>query len=139
MTAWPWRIAGVTKTRYRSSPPAGGGTVTPVIVRGLAPAVTVTAEAGVRLDRSTFSENRSWISCPVSLTTALVSVGAVVSPAALTTMSKVSLTEALPSLAVTFTETVATSAVWGVPEKVRVLVLKLSHEGNAVPSACVTV
>ena len=59
--------------------------------------------------------------------------------AALTTMSKVSLTEALPSLAVTFTETVPTSAACGVPEKVRVLALKLSHEGNAVPSACVAV
>ena len=66
-------------------------------------------------------------------------MGAVVSPAALTTMSKVSLIDALPSLAVTFTETVATSAACGVPEKVRVLAVKDSQEGNAVPSAFVAV
>ena len=57
--------------------------------------------------------------------------------AALTTMSKVSLTEALPSLAVSFTETVPTSAACGVPENV--LALKDSHVGNAVPSAFVAV
>ena len=71
---------------------------------------------------------------------ALVSVGVlVVLAAALTVMAKVSLTDGLPSLAVTFTETVSTSAACGVPEKVRVLAVKLSHEGNAVPSACVAV
>ena len=51
-------------------------------------------------------------------------------------MSKVSLTEPpLPSLAVTFTETVP--AAVGVPEKVRVAGAKLSHEGSAVSSASV--
>ena len=55
-------------------------------------------------------------------------------------MSKVSLTEPpLPSLAVTFTETVSTSAACGVPEKVRVAALKLSHAGSAVSSASVAV
>ena len=55
----------------------------------------------------------------------------------LTTMSKVSLTESLASLAVTFTETVP--AAVGVPEKVRVAALKLSHEGSAELSASVAV
>ena len=54
--------------------------------------------------------------------------------AAETTISKVSLTESVPSLAVTFTETVPTSAAIGVPENVRVAAAKLSHEGNAVSS-----
>ena len=54
-----------------------------------------------------------------------------------TTMSKVSLTDSLASLAVTFTEKVPASV--GVPEKVRVAALKLSHEGSAVSSASVAV
>ena len=57
-----------------------------------------------------------------------------------TTISKVSLTEPpLPSLAVTFTETVPTSAACGVPEKVRVPAAKLSHEGRGVLSDSVAV
>ena len=53
-------------------------------------------------------------------------------------MSKVSLTEPpLPSLAVTFTETVSTSAACGVPEKARSAAVKLSHAGSAVSSASV--
>ena len=60
--------------------------------------------------------------------------------AAETTMSKVSLTEPpLPSLAVTFTETVPTSAAGGVPENVRVAAAKLSHEGSAESSDWVAV
>ena len=63
-----------------------------------------------------------------------------VTPAAETTMSKVSLTEPpWPSLAVTFTETVPTSAAVGVPENVRVAAAKLSHEGSAVSSDWVAV
>ena len=64
-----------------------------------------------------------------------------VTPAAAeTTMSKVSLTEPpLPSLAVTFTETVPTSAAVGVPENMRVAAAKLSHEGSAVSSDWVAV
>ncbi len=45
----------------------------------------------------------------------------------------------LPSLAVTFTDTVPTSAVCGVPEKVRVVAAKPSHVGSAAPSASVAV
>ncbi len=56
-----------------------------------------------------------------------------------TTISKVSLTESVPSLAVTFTETVSTSAACGVPEKVRVAGVKLSHEGSAESSDWVAV
>ena len=56
-----------------------------------------------------------------------------------TTISKVSLPESLPSLAVTVTETVPTSAVAGVPEKVRVARAKLSHEGSAESSDWVAV
>ena len=64
--------------------------------------------------------------------------GAVVSAGRLTTISKVSLTEPpLPSLAVTFTETV--SAAVGVPEKVRVAAVKLSHEGSGVSLASIAV
>ena len=52
-----------------------------------------------------------------------------------TTMSKVSLTEPpLPSLAVTFTETVSTSAACGVPENPGPSAWKVSHEGRAEPS-----
>ena len=59
---------------------------------------------------------------------------------AATVMSKVSLTDPpLPSLAVTFTATVAVSAACGVPEKVRVLAAKASHVGSAVSSAFVAV
>ena len=53
---------------------------------------------------------------------------------ALTTMSKVSFTEALPSLAVTFTDAVPASPACGVPEKVRVPAAKASQPGNALPS-----
>ena len=49
-----------------------------------------------------------------------------------------SLTEPpLPSLAVTFTATVPTSAVAGMPEKVRVVAVKVSQVGSALPSAFV--
>ena len=66
--------------------------------------------------------------------------GSVVSGGRPTTMPKVSLTEPpLPSLAVTFTETVSTSAACGVPEKVRVAAVKLSHAGRAVSSDFVAV
>ena len=57
---------------------------------------------------------------------------------ALATMSKVSLTDPpLPSLAVTFTETVPTSATCGIPEKVRVVGVKVSHVGSPALSAFV--
>ena len=57
---------------------------------------------------------------------------------ALTSISKVSLTDPpLSSLAVTFTETVSTSAACGVPQKVRVEAVKVSHEGSAASSAFV--
>ena len=56
-----------------------------------------------------------------------------------TTISKVSLTESVPSLAVTFTETVSTSVAVGVPENVRVAAAKLSHEGSAESSDWVAV
>ena len=57
---------------------------------------------------------------------------------ALATMSNVLLTDPpLPSLAVTFTETVSTSAARGVPEKVRVVGVKVSHVGSTAPSAFV--
>ena len=59
---------------------------------------------------------------------------------AATVMSKVSLTDPpLPSLAVTFTDTVPASAACGVPEKVRVPAAKASHVGSAVSSAFVAV
>ena len=45
----------------------------------------------------------------------------------------------LPSSAVTLTVTVPVSPDWGVPEKVRVLAVKLSQVGKAVPSAFVAV
>ena len=58
--------------------------------------------------------------------------------AALTVMSNSPLTDPpLPSLAVTSTDTVPTSAVCGVPEKVRVPAAKDSHVGSVAPSACV--
>ena len=85
-----------------------------------------------------FSENWRLINTPPSKTVALVSVGGVVSPAALTVISKVSLTDPpLPSLAVTFTATVPMSAACGVPEKVRVPAAKDSHAGSVAPSAFV--
>ena len=67
----------------------------------------------------------------------VATVGAVL-VAALTTILNSSLTDPpLPSLAVTSTATVATSAAAGVPEKMRVASAKDSHVGSAVPSACV--
>ena len=49
-------------------------------------------------------------------------------------MAKVSLAEVKePSVAVTLTEMVPTSALSGVPEKVPVAALKLSQEGRAAP------
>ena len=55
-------------------------------------------------------------------------------------MSNSSLTDPpLLSLAVTFTDTVPTSAACGVPEKVRVSAAKDSHVGSVAPSACVAV
>ena len=70
---------------------------------------------------------------------AFATVGAVLVPATLTTISKVSLTESVPSLAVTFTETVSTSAACGVPENVRVAAAKPSHEGSSESSDFVAV
>ena len=58
--------------------------------------------------------------------------------AARTVISNSSLTDPpLPSLAVTFTDTVPVSATAGVPAKVRVLSVKASHVGSAVSSAFV--
>ena len=65
-------------------------------------------------------------------------VGALLADAE-TTISKVSLTESVPSLAVTFTETVLASAAAGVPENVRVAASKLSHKGSAESSDFVAV
>ena len=60
--------------------------------------------------------------------------------ARLTLMSKVSLTEPpLPSLAVTFTDSVPASEAVGVPAKVRVESVKPSQVGSAVPSDFVAV
>ena len=57
-----------------------------------------------------------------------------------TVSTKSSATEMpLPSVAVTFTLTRPTSPFAGVPEKVRVVALKLSQVGSAVPSARVAV
>ena len=57
-----------------------------------------------------------------------------------TEITKVSLTAALElSVAVTLMEMEPTSPLRGVPEKVRVLALKLSQEGREVPSARVAV
>ena len=107
------------------------------VVTATPSAVTVKAEPGGWLSNGMFSENWSSI-CSPPQTVALVSVGGVVSPAALTVISKVSLTDPpLPSLAVTFTDTVPTSV--GVPEKVRVLAAKASHRGRSVPAAFVAV
>ena len=50
-----------------------------------------------------------------------------------------SLTEAVPSLAVTFTASVSTSAACAVPAKVRVEAVKPSHVGRSLPSAFVAV
>ena len=52
-------------------------------------------------------------------------------------MSNSSLTEAVSSLAVTFTETVP--AAVGVPEKVRVVSVNVSQVGSSAPSAFVAV
>ena len=52
---------------------------------------------------------------------------------------KLSLTEAEPSEAVTLTVITPTLAFTGVPVKVWVAVLKLSHEGKALPSLRVAV
>ena len=57
--------------------------------------------------------------------------------ARLTLMSNVSLTESVPSLAVTFTDTVPASEAAGVPENVRVESVNVSQAGSAVPSAFV--
>ena len=85
------------------------------------------------------SRNLSPVVRPVGLR--LQSAGttvAVLGGAALTVMSNSSLTDPpLPSLAVTFTDTVPTSEAAGVPAKVRVLSVKVSQVGSAVPSACV--
>ena len=55
-----------------------------------------------------------------------------------TTMSNTSDTAAFaPSVAVTFTLSVPTSALTGVPLKVRVAASKASQEGSAAPSAVV--
>ena len=51
-----------------------------------------------------------------------------------TTISNSASTESVPSLAVTFTESVC--ATVGVPENVRVAGVKVSHEGRAVSSDC---
>ena len=51
-----------------------------------------------------------------------------------TVMSKVSLTEAMPSLAVTFTDTVPASPACGVPEKAREPAAKASQVGSGLPS-----
>ena len=56
-----------------------------------------------------------------------------------TTMSKVSLTESVPSLAVTLTDSLPRLAACGVPEKVRVAAVKVSHEGRAEPLDLVAV
>ena len=63
--------------------------------------------------------------------------GAWHAPASDTTVSKLSLTESVPSLAVTLTARVSTSVAMGVPEKVRVPALKLSQVGRAVSSPLV--
>ena len=98
---------------------------------------TVKADAAGRLVVCTFSENSRRTYPPVSATVALLSVGAVVS--ALTSMLNSSLTEAVPSLAVTFTASVSTSAACAVPAKVRVEAVKPSHVGRGLPSAFVAV
>ena len=66
-----------------------------------------------------------------------LTVGALLA-VALITMSKVSLIlPPLLSLAVTFTESVATSAAAGVPEKTRVAEAKVSQVGSAESSDCI--
>ena len=60
-------------------------------------------------------------------------VGAARAATLLTTMSKLSDTSLAPSVAVTFTVRLPTSFPPGVPEKVRVVALKLSQAGRAVP------
>ena len=67
----------------------------------------------------------------------LATVGA--SLVLVTVILKVSDTVAVPSLAVTFTAMVPTSELVGVPEKVRVEVLKESHEGRDDPLDSVAV
>ena len=56
-----------------------------------------------------------------------------------TVMSKMSVTEAVPSLAVTFTDTVPASLNCEAPVNVRVAASKVNHDGNALPSANVAV
>ena len=135
MTAWPWKMVGETEIGISAGDAASR--VAMETVTALPSAVTVKAAGRGGLDCCRSSEKESWSICPALLTTELDSVGGVVS-AAPTTMSKVSLTAPpLPSLAVTFTSTVPTSAAAGVPEKMRVLVAKFSHVGSGVLSDCV--
>ena len=105
-------------------------------VTALPSAVTVKAEAGGRVNSCRSSEKVNVMSSPARLTPASVSVGGVVS--ACTTMLNLSLTVALlVSVAVTFTTTVSTSEAVGVPAKVRVLAVKVSHVGSVMSSAFV--
>ena len=77
---------------------------------------------------------------PAALSTPPRSVSIVTAVSPVTTMSKVSeAVPPLPSLVVTFTDSVPTSAAAGVPEKVRVAASKLSQSGKAAASACVAV
>ena len=75
--------------------------------------------------------------CPTLLTRHAPAQAALASSE--TTISKVSLPDTLPSLAVTVTETVPTSALAGVPERVRVSAAKLSQKGSAESSDWVAV
>ena len=61
--------------------------------------------------------------------------GSMLTVGAFTVMVNVCRADRLPSLAVTVTDTVPTSPDRGVPEKVRLLVVKLSQAGKVVPSA----
>ena len=72
----------------------------------------------------------SWV---LSLLTAIV--GATVSIGAPTRSPKFADATALPSLADTFTSSAPVSVLAGVPLKVRVSALKLSHAGSAAPLA----
>ena len=51
----------------------------------------------------------------------------------LTTMSKMSLTDSVPSSAVTFTDSVPPSASAGVPANIREEAVNVSHDGSAAP------
>ena len=71
---------------------------------------------------------------------AAATTGGALTGAALTVMVKVSETEPpLPSVAVTFTDSVPTLAAWGVPLKLRLPSVKLNQVGNALSSPCVAV